>query len=295
MTFGQKIKKLRIEANLTQKDVAEKMNVSFQTVSKWESDLNEPDIYNIKELAKIFNCSYEYLFGDQEDKTTASINQELGEIKDEPVVIATPAKTKIGNCCDCNKELFESDLIHHVERKSSSGIKEMVCVCDSCFKKHEDEINKRKAEVYKETKKITSSKSKIREDSKVLTWSIVIAVLGFIGVLIASIINYQTLGIGWTIGLPIFTAYALLADVYCIFTGSWISDVFLGVASWSIRFPGIIFSFDLDGLMFLIVMKILFWILGVAIGIGVFLLALFLSTIFSVICFPFLFIYNRSK
>ena len=33
MTFGQKIKKLRTESNLTQKDLADKMNVTFQTVS----------------------------------------------------------------------------------------------------------------------------------------------------------------------------------------------------------------------------------------------------------------------
>ena len=52
MTFGQKIKKLRTESNLTQKDLADKMNVTFQTVSKWENDTNEPDITNIKELAK---------------------------------------------------------------------------------------------------------------------------------------------------------------------------------------------------------------------------------------------------
>ena len=296
MTFGQKIKKLRIEANLTQKDVAEKMNVSFQTVSKWESDLNEPDIYNIKELAKIFNCSVEYLFSDDEDKTIASKDEEKPietiekEVDSEVIVLPK----KIGNCADCNKELFDGDLIHNVERKSNSGVKEMVTVCDSCFKKHEEEIRKRTAEVYKQTKEIKGA-SKVREDSKVLTWSIVIAIIGFVGVLIAAIINYSTIGIGWTIGLPILAAYILLADIYCIFTGSWISDVFLSVASWSIRFPGIIFSFDLDGLMFLIVMKILFWILGVAIGIGVFLLALFLSSIFSFICFPFLFIYNRCK
>lgn len=48
MTFGQKIKKLRTESNLTQKDLADKMNVTFQTVSKWENDTNEPDITNIK-------------------------------------------------------------------------------------------------------------------------------------------------------------------------------------------------------------------------------------------------------
>ena len=35
MTLGQKIKKFRNEKKLTQKDIAEQLNVSFQTVSKW--------------------------------------------------------------------------------------------------------------------------------------------------------------------------------------------------------------------------------------------------------------------
>ena len=43
MTFGQKLKKLRTEKNLTQKDLADQLHVTFQTVSKWESDINEPD------------------------------------------------------------------------------------------------------------------------------------------------------------------------------------------------------------------------------------------------------------
>ena len=44
MTIGQKIKKLRLEKKLTQKDVVDQLRVTFQTVSKWEKDENEPDI-----------------------------------------------------------------------------------------------------------------------------------------------------------------------------------------------------------------------------------------------------------
>lgn len=52
MTLGQKIKKFRNEKKLTQKDIAEQLNVSFQTVSKWENDENEPDIYTLKNYRK---------------------------------------------------------------------------------------------------------------------------------------------------------------------------------------------------------------------------------------------------
>ena len=57
MTLGQKIKKLRNEKGLTQKDLADQLHVTFQTVSKWEKDENEPDISTLRELAKLFECS----------------------------------------------------------------------------------------------------------------------------------------------------------------------------------------------------------------------------------------------
>ena len=53
MTLGQKLKKLRTEKGLTQKDLADQLHVTFQTVSKWESDTNEPDFSTLKELSKM--------------------------------------------------------------------------------------------------------------------------------------------------------------------------------------------------------------------------------------------------
>lgn len=50
MTLGQKIKKLRNEKNLTQKELADQIYVTFQTVSKWEKDENEPDVATLREL-----------------------------------------------------------------------------------------------------------------------------------------------------------------------------------------------------------------------------------------------------
>ena len=61
MTLGQKLKKLRTEKGLTQKDLSDQLHVTFQTISKWESDTNEPDIATLKELAKFYGCSVDYL------------------------------------------------------------------------------------------------------------------------------------------------------------------------------------------------------------------------------------------
>ena len=49
------IKKLRKEKNLTQKQLADMLGVTYQAVSKWERGLNIPDISTLKEISRIFN------------------------------------------------------------------------------------------------------------------------------------------------------------------------------------------------------------------------------------------------
>ena len=55
--FGKLIKRIRQENNLTQKDLAEKYNVTYQAVSKWENGKNMPDISLIKQISNDFNIS----------------------------------------------------------------------------------------------------------------------------------------------------------------------------------------------------------------------------------------------
>lgn len=59
--FGKFIKELRKKNNLTQKQIAEKYNVSYQAVSKWENGLNMPDMALIKQMSKDFNVSLDEL------------------------------------------------------------------------------------------------------------------------------------------------------------------------------------------------------------------------------------------
>lgn len=48
MTFGNKLSSLRKLANLTQADLADKIGVSRQAITKWEKGIGLPDIDNIK-------------------------------------------------------------------------------------------------------------------------------------------------------------------------------------------------------------------------------------------------------
>ena len=53
--FGNLIKELRKKHNLTQKDLADKYNVTYQAVSKWENGINLPDIYLIKQICEDYD------------------------------------------------------------------------------------------------------------------------------------------------------------------------------------------------------------------------------------------------
>ncbi len=60
--IGQFIKEIRKKNNLTQKDLADKYNVTYQAVSKWENLKNMPDITLIKQMSKDFNISLDDIF-----------------------------------------------------------------------------------------------------------------------------------------------------------------------------------------------------------------------------------------
>ena len=63
MSFGKNLQFLRhLRGNMTQEDLAEKINVSRQTVSKWELDTAQPEMEKALELCRFFNCSLDDLF-----------------------------------------------------------------------------------------------------------------------------------------------------------------------------------------------------------------------------------------
>lgn len=61
MNLGNNLFQARKKVGLSQETVAEKLGVSRQTVSKWETDESIPDIYQSKKLAKIYNLTLDEL------------------------------------------------------------------------------------------------------------------------------------------------------------------------------------------------------------------------------------------
>jgi len=69
MTLAEKIQILRKQSGMSQEQLAEKITVSRQAVSKWEQGESFPDIDNIVQLSKIFDVSTDYLLKDAASAT----------------------------------------------------------------------------------------------------------------------------------------------------------------------------------------------------------------------------------
>lgn len=61
MSLGQRLIELRKEKKLSQEEVAGKLNVTRQTVSKWETDQSTPDFDKILPLCELYGISTEEL------------------------------------------------------------------------------------------------------------------------------------------------------------------------------------------------------------------------------------------
>lgn len=70
MSFGNRLRNLRLENNMTQEDLSKKLNVSRATVGRYETNERFPDKNTLKNIADIFNVSIDYLLERTNSKDT---------------------------------------------------------------------------------------------------------------------------------------------------------------------------------------------------------------------------------
>lgn len=294
MTLGQKIKKLRVEKNLTQKDLADRLYVTFQTVSKWENDENEPDVATLRELAKVFDCSLDYLLSEDE---------KVVEVEPEPVVAPTPVEPiretivihqkELHVCERCKKDIPENDLEMEevVVRPAGRGhgaTYRQAYYHKECLKA----LHIEKAEHERMARRRKTSHSK----KLCFGWGIfggVVALGICLGVFLGVEACRNALGIVGSIFLSLGISYLIFADLYCIISGSYVGEIFVAVGSWSIKMPGVIFTWDIEGIAWAIAMKIGLALLGFMLGVAVLGLAIAISGAFAAVSFPFILIHNN--
>lgn len=82
MTFGEKLLKLRKESALSQEELAEKLGVSRQAISRWENEGVLPDGLNLLGISKLFGVSTDYLLNDdyRSDGDIPAVRQTRNEL-----------------------------------------------------------------------------------------------------------------------------------------------------------------------------------------------------------------------
>ena len=76
-TFGEKLKSARKDAGLTQEQLAVKLMVSRQAITKWEADKGMPDLENLKSLSQLLGVSIDYLLDNGEQLNLSVIREKI--------------------------------------------------------------------------------------------------------------------------------------------------------------------------------------------------------------------------
>lgn len=98
MTLGETIKYYRTQLNLSQAELADKIGVSRQAVTKWETDTGIPDINNIQILAKLFHISIDTLLSSDyhvQSLYESKIEYDIDVLKDFDINLGTLGKVDI--------------------------------------------------------------------------------------------------------------------------------------------------------------------------------------------------------
>ena len=111
MSFGKNLQYLRqLSAGMTQEALAEKLNVSRQTISKWEMDTANPEMDKAVEICRIFNCTLDNLFRDEMDKRSDAYSNLRTEAVESfryveyTVISREPEADAIGRMYKCAEE-----------------------------------------------------------------------------------------------------------------------------------------------------------------------------------------------
>jgi len=264
--IGSNIKKLRIQQGLTQKNLADKLFVSAQAVSRWENNEVEPSISTIIELAKIFGVSADEIMGiESENGATEPQTQKEPE---KEYVYKEPPRQFLAVCHKCNKPIYES---FNIVRKDDKVL------CKSCDTKEKEYI--RRGKIEKSVKRRTRS----------FIFGPLVAILWLI--LWGSGNGFSTFDSGITgavisIGLFTFTSC-------CILGNNFIGDITMTIGSWGfVRMPGLIFSLDLDGCLWFLTVKLALFLISLALGLAFTLLAVIIGGFFSLFVYPFAIVKN---
>ena len=276
MDLGTNVRRLRIAKDFTQKDLADQLNVTAQAVSRWENNEVEPGLDVLKKMSELFGVTLDELMtGKTSEKVEAQPINNVTFVTNNP----PPQKQliSIGVCEMCNKPIMEGQLIHRHDF-GSRGHHATHVYCDSCEKIRQANLVKEKIR--------TARLGRI----KGLGWGIPAGAITLaISLALAITQSLPTGNIVGDIFISLGGSYAIFALVFCsLADNNFIGEWFVSIASWGfVRMPGIIFALDLEGIIWLLTVKLFLFLLGITLALAAFALAVVLCGAIAAFVFPF--------
>lgn len=271
--LGKKITEYRKGAHLTQKDLGDMLNVSPQAVSKWENGQSEPDAFTIKRLCEIFKISTDELLDNTPPADETAAAATVTPVKEQPpVIVERVIEQKIinGYCEKCKRPVGPDEYVVTGSARGGQHI-----YCNAC---NEERIKTMRSAEYYEFR---------RQNNKSLIFGSLIALgaTAIFCVLFMAIITLEPLWATGLIAVGVFIGY-LAFGIQVFWEDSVVTDIFFFFLK-SFRMPGVIFTLDLDGIIFLILVKIGGAILSAILSLIVFLFGLFFTPVASIFILPF--------
>ncbi len=115
MSFGNNLKKIRQDNQITQEELAKKINTSRSNIANYENDKNMPSIEILNKLSEIFNCSTDYLLGKTDVRNPG---QKIDDVLNEAMI--GMSKKDYENLTDTQKKQIR-DFAIFVKGQKSKG------------------------------------------------------------------------------------------------------------------------------------------------------------------------------
>ncbi|WP_446897479.1 helix-turn-helix domain-containing protein [Clostridium sp. LBM24168] len=115
--FSVRLKELRLKKGLTQKELAEKLNMQNTAISKYELNERKPDIDTLNQLANFFNVSADYLLGNADTREPEIEINIPKEYTDKYKVTSRDKKQYLEHMKKANEAFFMNDEFDEEDKK----------------------------------------------------------------------------------------------------------------------------------------------------------------------------------
>ena len=159
MKFNEKLVKLRKENLLSQEELAEKLGVTRQTISKWELEQTTPDMDKLSQIAKLFNVSVDELLNEADEPIKANQASDKNNNKKNTAIVIILIIVLIVVLGGVGLTIFNKPANSVENGKENVGIIESIVdsfmnTFDKIMKKGEEIKNKNDQEFKEEQRKM---------------------------------------------------------------------------------------------------------------------------------------------